>query len=313
MAAESLIERLFERFPIEREPVINTMGKKLVIAVASPGWLSTTQNPHIPTTHAGMSRALIDSIEEGASIIHVHSREEGGRPSGTVEDTRKILDPVFTRHPDVITSIHMSPEKGEKGAAAFADYLHRCTANGVRYMHGTPLHTRGSVVEGQMIWGDELLRELIPFLEEQKVKPELLVYDTFGLERSAEAIRAAARWKPYWINLNFGKHHSVPIGHDPWAHYQVTTLVQMARAMLPQETVLGAYIGGRNWLPMTVLAITLGVDIVRVGIEDCLWVYPHRGDIIQRDSDMVRKIAVIARELGREIASPKETRQILGF
>jgi uncharacterized protein (DUF849 family) len=150
-------------------------------------------------------------------------------------------------------------------------------------------------------------------MEEQGVKPEFLVYDTYGVERAAMAIQKAARWQPYWVNLNFGKHDSVPIRGDPWSHYQVITLIQMAKDILPKETIIGAYVGGRNWLPMTVLAIILGVDVVRVGVEDCLWVYPHRDEIIERDADMVRKVATIARELGREIATPAEARQLLGL
>jgi len=68
-----------------------------------------------------------------------------------------------------------------------------------------------------------------------------------------------------------------------------------------------------NWLPITTLAIMLGVDFVRVGMEDHLWVYPYKDEKIRRNADMTRKIANIGRELGRETGTPDEARKLLGL
>jgi len=57
----------------------------------------------------------------------------------------------------------------------------------------------------------------------------------------------------------------------------------------------------------------MGVDIVRVGMEDHLWMYPHKDEKIRNNADEVRKIATIARELGRPIATPAEARKIMGI
>ncbi len=83
--------------------------------------------------------------------------------------------------------------------------------------------------------------------------------------------------------------------------------------MMPEDAVIGTSIGGRNWLPLTVEALMLGVDFIRVGKEDTMWMYPHRDDILERNADAVKKIVTIARELGREIATPDEAREILGI
>ncbi|MGB6864742.1 MAG: 3-keto-5-aminohexanoate cleavage protein, partial [Candidatus Aminicenantaceae bacterium] len=63
----------------------------------------------------------------------------------------------------------------------------------------------------------------------------------------------------------------------------------------------------------SVFAILLGVDGVRVGMEDHLWMYPHRDEKIKRSADETRKIATIARELGRKVATPQEARKIMGI
>ncbi len=156
--------------------------------------------------------------------------------------------------------------------------------------------------------------EGIPYLEANHVKPIYQLYNPYSLTRLKHVLIDSGLSKdtPYVLNLHMGKHDSYTIHNDPWAALQVITSIHMVRDTIP-NSVIGLYAGGRNWLPVTVLAILLGVDIVRVGAEDCYWIYPHKDDVIQRNVDMVRKIATIARELGREVASPAEARRILGI
>ena len=48
-------------------------------------------------------------------------------------------------------------------------------------------------------------------------------------------------------------------------------------------------------------------------MEDGLYMYAHRDDLIKNSAEVVTKVRRIAEELGREIATPKEARQILGL
>jgi 3-keto-5-aminohexanoate cleavage enzyme len=48
-----------------------------------------------------------------------------------------------------------------------------------------------------------------------------------------------------------------------------------------------------------------------VGLEDNL--YLDKGVIAKSNADLVKKVVRIARELGREIATPDEARKILGL
>ena len=83
--------------------------------------------------------------------------------------------------------------------------------------------------------------------------------------------------------------------------------------MMPEGSLIGLSAGGRNWLPLSVFAILLGVDSVRVGMEDHIWMYPHKNELIERSADETRKIATIARELGRAIATPAQARAVMGM
>ena len=61
--------------------------------------------------------------------------------------------------------------------------------------------------------------------------------------------------------------------------------------------------------PFAAVAIILGFDYIRIGMEDLGYMYPHRDERIDRNADMVRKVADVARALGREIATPREARE----
>jgi uncharacterized protein (DUF849 family) len=80
------------------------------------------------------------------------------------------------------------------------------------------------------------------------------------------------------------------------------------------ESIVGVYPGGRNWLPILTLGLLLGAQLVRVGIEDCYWVYPHRNEIIRKNSDVVEMAVQIATLLGRRVVrDADEARSILGI
>jgi len=59
--------------------------------------------------------------------------------------------------------------------------------------------------------------------------------------------------------------------------------------------------------------ILTGLGHVRAGMEDGIYLYPHKDDLIKSSAETVTKVRRIAEELGREIATPKEARQILGL
>jgi 3-keto-5-aminohexanoate cleavage enzyme len=86
----------------------------------------------------------------------------------------------------------------------------------------------------------------------------------------------------------------------------------MVRKMVPNATI-GMHAGGRNWLPVTAMAIMFGIDLVRIGIEDQFWACPHKDEVLKSPVESVQKVAAIARALGRDIATPQEAREILGM
>lgn len=106
-----------------------------------------------------------------------------------------------------------------------------------------------------------------------------------------------------------GVHNTVDI-HD--TSEGLEHLIRYKRA-LPKDSVWQCIAGGRNLLPITAAAVMMGADVVRVGMEEGIYRYPHRHDLITSCAEMVRAVVDMARAVGRPIATPAQAREILGL
>jgi 3-keto-5-aminohexanoate cleavage enzyme len=80
--------------------------------------------------------------------------------------------------------------------------------------------------------------------------------------------------------------------------------------LLPPDSLFSVLGIGPVEFQATTLSILLGGN-VRVGFEDNIYV--EKGRLAKNNAELVAKIVRIARELGREIASPNEVREMLGI
>ena len=119
--------------------------------------------------------------------------------------------------------------------------------------------------------------------------------------------------EPYVLIHDMGHPFGWPMDLDPWMPMDLNLNIVQTKQRLGEDHVIGVYSGGRNWMPITMTAILAGVDIIRVGIEDCYWMYPHKDEVIQNNIDAIKKIIDFCDLIGRKIASVEEARKILGI
>ena len=86
-------------------------------------------------------------------------------------------------------------------------------------------------------------------------------------------------------------------------------LVRLIRHIDADSTII-ACTGGRTSSHLATLAILLGVH-VRVGMEDTVWKWPHRDDLIQSNVEVFQQISGIAAALGRELMGADEYRELM--
>lgn len=312
------------RWPVHLDPRNPTMDKKLCIVVCPTGALITReQNPYQPYTPEEVADEVIEAYKAGACMVHLHCRDDRGLPEYDPEVEAKTLDLIFAKCPDIIAgpSISARPKLGHglyevETIKPFVDSLLK---HGSRYMETTLVTPISYVSERATETGRSLavrrateshIRAEVEFLQSRGIKPEFMGHSMVAVENVKRwLIKPGLLKKPYFISMGPGMHHSAPTYPDPWG---LIYLINM-RQMLPHDTIVGTSIGGRNWLPLATLAIILGADFIRVGKEDTMWLYPHRDDLLKSNAEAVRKVATIAKELGREIAKPDEAREILGI
>jgi len=308
-----------DMFPVEKEPRIPTMDKPLIIESACPGFqLGGERFPAVPITLEDQIREQVESVKEGAVIIHVHARDpKTGEAQMNHKLLAEVLDGIFAEVGDCIVFTHSwypVPNSEVDCIIGTRELLE--LGKGNKYVQGSLLVPIGYRVREQSSYvGTKGTIEGIKWMEAHDVKPVYQLFDTYGHLGFKYHVfdQGIATSKPHIMNIQIGKHESHAVNRDPWSYLQLITNVNMIKENIPGSAI-GVYPGGRNWLPIAVMGIMMGADIVRVGIEDCYWMYPHKDDIIKKNSDVVKMTVDIANMLGRRVVTDaEEARKMLGI
>ena len=308
-----------DMFPVEMEPKIPTMDKPLIIESACPGFqIGGERFPAVPTTLKDQIKVQVESLKAGAVVAHVHARDpKTGEAQMNHKLLAEVLDGIFSEAGDVIVFTHSwypVPDAEVDCIIGTQELLE--LGKGNKYVQGSLLVPVGYRVREQNSYvGVKGTIEGIKWLEDHKVKPIYQLIDTFSHLSFKRYIfdKGIAKMEPPVMNIQIGKHEATAINQDPWSHLQLITSMNMIRQNIP-KSLIGVYPGGRNWLPMIVTGMMLGADLIRVGIEDCYWLYPHKDEIIKKNSDVVKMTVDIANLLGRRVVTDvAEARKILGI
>ena len=266
--------------------------EKLIITCAITGAETTkVQNPALPTTPDEQAQAAHDCWKAGASIIHLHVRDEQGTPSQSVDRFQETIEKIRKKCP-IIVQISTGGAVGEKIENRAA-----------------PLRLKpemASLNTGSINFGDEIFLNLpkdVEFLatrmKELKIRPEIEVYDFGMLEYSLKIMKKGVIPEPSHFQFVLGTGHGIS--------GEARNLCRMADALPPGCSWTAAGIG-RYQLPVAAQAIVMGGH-VRVGLEDN--VYWSKGVLATSNAQLVERISQLAVVLQRPVANVEETRKIL--
>lgn len=306
-------------FPVENEPPILTMDKPLIIESACPGWQTGGKRfPAIPITIKDQIKAQVDSVKAGAILVHVHPKDP--KTGNTVMNHKllaQIYDGIFDKVGDFISVTHSwypIPNGDFDFVTGSQELLD--LGQGNKYIQASlvvPIGYRNHPHNANV--SAKATIEGIKWFEKRHIKPFYQVLDTYSHLAFKRFLfdKKASTWKPFILNVQIGKHEAHAINRDPWSYLQLIANMNIVKENIP-ECVFGVYPGGRNWLPMITMGILLGADIVRVGIEDCYWLYPHKNDLIRKNSDVVKMAVELANLHGRRVVTDAtEARKLLGM
>jgi 3-keto-5-aminohexanoate cleavage enzyme len=252
--------------------------------------------PHVPVTPDEIAETAYRCEQEGASIIHVHCRDENERPTSRFEIFKDTVDKIRKRTKLIV----MTSTSGIAGQTD-AD-------------RATPLQTKpemGSLTTGSLNFAgrkpslvyvntDETIRFLAKTMLDLQIKPEIEAFDVGFVHQGRKLIESGLVKEPAHFQLVMGVDGGIPATPGNLLHMQ---------SQLPMNATYVVAGMSRMQLPMTTMAVLMGGH-VRVGLEDNLFL---KKGVLARNEELVARARHLADDLQREVASPDEARKIMGL
>jgi 3-keto-5-aminohexanoate cleavage enzyme len=269
------------------------MQDKLIITVAPTGSVpKKQQTPHVPTTTGEIVADAQRCENAGASILHIHTRDEQENPSDDPARFADVIDSLKGR-----TRLILQISTGGRAGVGLESRLQRLAVGGEMASL-----TTGSVNFPNSVYMNppDLIEALAEEMQRLAIKPEIEVFDLAMLHNAIDLLQKGVLQAPLHVNFVMGLKGAMPA--------RVEHLVHLVGFLPPGSTWCVSGVAAAQ-LSMAVHAILMGGH-VRVGLEDNL--YYERG-VLATNVQLVERIVRIIRELGMEPATPAEARQIIGL
>ena len=272
------------------------MEKLIITAAICGAEVSKENNPAIPYTVREIGIEAEKAFLAGASIIHLHVREDDGTPTQSKQRFKTCIEEIRNRVQEVI----IMPSTG--GAIGMTDQERLQPI----YLENIEM---ASLDMGTMNFGGSEIfvnteATIINFAKEMRkrdIKPELECFDKGMIDTALRLNKKGIIDSPMHFNLVFGVRGGI--------NATVRDLIYLIDS-LPSDATYTITGIGQYQMPMAALSISLGGH-VRVGLEDNIYI--SKGVLAESNAQLVDKIVQIANEMGRQIASPYDTRKILGL
>ena len=268
--------------------------QKLIVSVALTGNVPTKEmNPHLPETADEIAADVKRCLDAGASIFHMHARDAHRKPTLDISVIKENVRKVKAAAPQAILQL-------STGARAGRDWEER--VDPVRLLPEMASFTTGSNNMPNTVYENspQFIEYLARVFQETGVKPEIEVFET-GMINNALFLEKKKL-------LTFPLHFQFVLGVPGAMPASVKNLLFLSESIPAGSTWTVAGIG-KGEIPLSAAAIVMGGH-VRIGLEDNLFM-PDGSPA--SNPKLVEKVVKFAREIGREIATPEETRAILSL
>lgn len=267
------------------------MEPVMITAAMVGAEVTRAQQPFLPVTPHEIIEAALECYQAGASIVHLHVRDAQGNATQDARIFREVVEGIRARC-DVITQVStggavwMSAEERLQSIECEPD-MATLTTGTVNFGDGVFKNDRG------------LVETFARRLREAGIVPEIEIFDMGMLDEAMRLRSMGLISDPVQFDFVMG----VPggLGAEP-AH-----LTHMVRSLPPGSTWSVAGIG-RHQLTLGTIALAMGGN-VRVGFEDNI--FYRKGQLATSNAELVARIARLAHELDRPVATPAQARETL--
>jgi uncharacterized protein (DUF849 family) len=287
---------------------------KIFITCAVTGNLTTPeQSPHLPISPEEIADACLGAAEAGAAVVHIHVREPAtGKPSMEIGYYRDVVERIRAKNTQLILNITtgpggrfvpsqdeprvaapgttlMVPEKRVEHIAILRPEICTIDLNTMNSGKEVVINTPGNV------------RRMAKVMRDAGVKPEVELFDSGDIALMNDLLKDGTLEGPVLCSFVMGVRYGFQPGPET---------VLYARDRLPADAEFTAIGIGKTAFTSVAQSYLAGGH-ARVGLEDS--VYIARGQLAPSNAAMVEKARRIVEDLGAQIATPREARDIIGL
>lgn len=284
------------------------MSDKVVITCALNGVLTDPRQHHVPVTPEEMAQQARAAYDEGASVVHIHLREQGpGQghlPCWDPQLSMRVQQAIRAQCPDIIIN-HTTGVVGPDYQGALdcvrltRPEMAACNAGSLNYLKAK---ADGTWAWPPMVFDNppSKVADFLDVMNAVNCLPEFECFD-MGIVRSVEMYQAVGMYKgPLEYNFVMGVQSGMPT--DP------QLLPILLRLIVPGSNWQVTAIGRKEIWPLHRRCAELGGHL-RTGLEDTF--YLDDGTKVSSNGQLIARLVQYAREAGREVASPAQARELL--
>jgi len=271
--------------------------EKLIVTVGITGSrITRQQTPYIPITPEEIAQSGIEAWRAGASILHIHVRDPK-TGLGTQDDSlfKEVADRI-RGETDAVLCLTTSGIPGRN--LQFQERLVPLSLNPelVSFDAGS-INMRENVFLNPPEFLEMLAKETLA----KGIKPEFEVFEVGMVQTCIRYMEKGLLRPPLHFQFVLGVLGGMPATAKSLLHLS---------EIIPEGSTWSVIGIGLGQLPMAVMAMAMGGH-VRVGLEDNI--YYSKGVLTKSNAELVERIVRMAKEFGREIATPSDVRKILNL
>jgi uncharacterized protein (DUF849 family) len=271
------------------------MNTPCIISVAITGSLPRKKdNPAVPVTIAEQVESTHAAYEAGATLVHLHVRNDDESPTSAPERFALVLDGIRKHCPLIVTQVSTG---GRSGAG-------RERGGMLSLRPDMASLASGSVNFPTRVYDNppDLVDWLAGEMKRYDVKPEIEAFDLSMIFQAVAMQKAGRISAPLHIQFVMGVKNAMPVDRDVFEFY-----VKTLRRLAPDATWTGAGIG-KDQQTLAQWSLELGGHC-RTGLEDNVRL--DRETLAPSNAALVGQVAAMCPQYGRRVATPSETRALL--
>ena len=269
----------------------------VIITVAITGAVPRKKDcPGLPVTPTEQIEETHKAYEAGASLVHIHVRNPDETPSSDPDLFAQVQEGVQKHCPDMIIQFSTGG-RGRDQSARGSMLFHR--PDMASLATGSTNFPVG-IYENPTDFVEGLASEMLKY----EIKPEVEIFDLAMLYNAANLVKKGLLLPPPHVQFVMGVPNAMPVRRTI-----LEFLIKELKDVMPNATWTAAGIG-KNQLVVNEWALELGGH-VRTGLEDNIRFDETR--LAKDNADLVGRLAKMARDRGRPVATGAQARQLLGL